>query len=110
MDRNEYYGGESTSLSVYLWRLFRGDDKPPDELGSSKDYNVDMNPKLGGFFIWSYTYHLVRSSAMAYKALQEAKEFSQIPNKDLDANGETQLLKGEDQKQVAILVPSTNSH
>ncbi|XP_061373056.1 guanosine nucleotide diphosphate dissociation inhibitor At5g09550-like [Gastrolobium bilobum] len=30
MDRNEYYGGESTSLNlVQLWKRFRGSDKPP---------------------------------------------------------------------------------
>lgn len=63
---------------------------------------------LGGFFIWSYTYHLVRTSALAYKALQAAKESNlKIPNKDLDANGESYLLKADDQDQVAILVPST---
>ncbi|KAF8377379.1 hypothetical protein HHK36_030756 [Tetracentron sinense] len=47
MDRNDYYGGESTSLSLtQLWRRFRGDDKPPEQLGSFKEYNVDMIPKF----------------------------------------------------------------
>ncbi|GMI74652.1 RAB GDP-dissociation inhibitor [Hibiscus trionum] len=47
MDRNDYYGGESTSLNlVQLWKHFRGDDKPPEKLGSSRDYNVDMMPKF----------------------------------------------------------------
>ncbi|KAH0466338.1 hypothetical protein IEQ34_006441 [Dendrobium chrysotoxum] len=47
MDRNDYYGGESTSLNlVQLWKRFRGDDKPPESLGSTKDYNVDMVPKF----------------------------------------------------------------
>ncbi|KAK2426848.1 guanosine nucleotide diphosphate dissociation inhibitor [Trifolium repens] len=46
MDRDDYYGGESTSLNlIQLWKKFRGDDKPPPHLGSSKDYNIDMNPK-----------------------------------------------------------------
>lgn len=47
MDRNDYYGGESSSLNlVQLWKRFRGDDKPPEHLGSSKEYNVDMVPKF----------------------------------------------------------------
>ncbi|KAI0519169.1 hypothetical protein KFK09_006611 [Dendrobium nobile] len=47
MDRNDYYGGESTSLNlVQLWKRFRGDEKPPETLGSTKDYNVDMVPKF----------------------------------------------------------------
>ncbi|GMP78912.1 hypothetical protein CsSME_00034670 [Camellia sinensis var. sinensis] len=47
MDRNDYYGGESTSLNlIQLWTRFRGSDKPPANLGSSRDYNVDMIPKF----------------------------------------------------------------
>ncbi|OMO97720.1 Rab GDI protein [Corchorus olitorius] len=45
--RNDYYGGESTSLNlIQLWKKFRGNDKPPAHLGSSRDYNVDMIPKF----------------------------------------------------------------
>ncbi|GLT68549.1 hypothetical protein SLA2020_407690 [Shorea laevis] len=47
MDRNDYYGGESTSLNLtQLWKRFKGDDKPPEDLGSSREYNVDMIPKF----------------------------------------------------------------
>ncbi|KAI4367501.1 hypothetical protein MLD38_023234 [Melastoma candidum] len=47
MDKNDYYGGESTSLNLnQLWKRFKGSDKPPEELGSSKAYNVDMMPKF----------------------------------------------------------------
>ncbi|RWR83161.1 Rab GDI protein [Cinnamomum micranthum f. kanehirae] len=47
MDRNDYYGGESTSLNLkQLWKRFRGDDNPPENLGSSREYNVDMIPKF----------------------------------------------------------------
>ncbi|KAJ7943725.1 Guanosine nucleotide diphosphate dissociation inhibitor [Quillaja saponaria] len=43
MDRNDYYGGDSTSLYLHqLWKRY----KPPEHLGSSKDYNVDMVPKF----------------------------------------------------------------
>ncbi|CAL5323748.1 unnamed protein product [Camellia sinensis] len=47
MDRNDYYGGESTSLNLnQLWKRFRSNDTPPQQLGSSRDYNVDMIPKF----------------------------------------------------------------
>ncbi|XP_058069322.1 guanosine nucleotide diphosphate dissociation inhibitor At5g09550 isoform X3 [Magnolia sinica] len=47
MDRNDYYGGESTSLNLtQLWKRFRSNDKPPENLGSSREYNVDMIPKF----------------------------------------------------------------
>lgn len=47
MDRNDYYGGESTSLNLnQLWKRFRSSDTPPESLGPSKEYNVDMIPKF----------------------------------------------------------------
>ncbi|KAL6269808.1 hypothetical protein ACE6H2_026719 [Prunus campanulata] len=47
MDRNDYYGGASSSLNLtQLWKRFRGDDKPPESLGSSREYNVDIIPKF----------------------------------------------------------------
>lgn len=69
---------------------------------------------LGGFFIWTYTYQLVRSSSVKYKELQAADDFSKQPNKDLDSNESTRLLKGEnqepvDQEPVAISVHSTKT-
>jgi len=64
---------------------------------------------IGGLYIWTYSYQLVRSSAMQYKALKAAEEVSKLPNKDLDANVETHLLEGEVKEHVAIVVPSTMS-
>ncbi|CAL4931743.1 unnamed protein product [Urochloa humidicola] len=47
MDRNDYYGGESSSLNLTkLWKRFKGNDSPPEHLGISKEYNVDMVPKF----------------------------------------------------------------
>ncbi|XP_066346299.1 guanosine nucleotide diphosphate dissociation inhibitor At5g09550-like [Miscanthus floridulus] len=47
MDRNDYYGGESSSLNLTkLWKRFKGNDNPPEHLGVSKEYNVDMVPKF----------------------------------------------------------------
>ncbi|KAI9121380.1 hypothetical protein K1719_008413 [Acacia pycnantha] len=47
MDRNDYYGAASTSVNLtQLWKRFRGDDTLPEQLGSSREYNVDMVPKF----------------------------------------------------------------
>ncbi|XP_052146659.1 guanosine nucleotide diphosphate dissociation inhibitor At5g09550-like [Oryza glaberrima] len=47
MDRNDYYGGESTSLNLTkLWKRFKGNETAPEHLGVSKEYNVDMVPKF----------------------------------------------------------------
>ncbi|GJS19901.1 guanosine nucleotide diphosphate dissociation inhibitor [Tanacetum coccineum] len=47
MDRNDYYGGESSSLVLnQFWKRFKGDEDPPESLGKSKEYNVDMIPKF----------------------------------------------------------------
>ncbi|KAE8010763.1 hypothetical protein FH972_007099 [Carpinus fangiana] len=64
---------------------------------------------LGGFFIWTYTYQLIRTSSMKFKALQATGEVSKTPNNDLDADGESHLLKGEDEEHVAISVSPIKS-
>ncbi|GJN37045.1 hypothetical protein PR202_gb25966 [Eleusine coracana subsp. coracana] len=47
MDRNDYYGGESSSLNLTkLWKRFKGNENPPEHLGISKEYNVNMIPKV----------------------------------------------------------------
>eukprot|EP00262_Sarcandra_glabra_P006761 TRINITY_DN1928_c0_g1_i3.p1 TRINITY_DN1928_c0_g1~~TRINITY_DN1928_c0_g1_i3.p1 ORF type:complete len:430 (-),score=36.40 TRINITY_DN1928_c0_g1_i3:267-1556(-) len=68
---------------------------------------------LGSFFIWTYTYHLIKTAAALHKEIQyiDNDTDSKVPNKDFEANAETQLLKIEDEgppsDQVALLVPST---
>lgn len=47
IDRNNYYGGESASLSlVQLYERFRPGQQPPKEFGPSRDWNVDLVPKF----------------------------------------------------------------
>ncbi|RHN41829.1 putative membrane transport protein [Medicago truncatula] len=50
---------------------------------------------LGGIYIWTFTYQLIRQSSVKYKAFKAA-ELLKIANTDLDTNAETQLLKGND--------------
>ncbi|KAL6274247.1 hypothetical protein ACE6H2_024939 [Prunus campanulata] len=73
---------------------------------------VSFSMALGGFFIWTYSYQLIRTSANKWKALQAieaAEEASKNPNGDLDAEGETPLLKGEDEEQGSIVVSANGS-
>jgi Rab GDP dissociation inhibitor len=47
IDRNPYYGGEGASLNLTsLWKLFRSGIEPPKELGTNRDWNIDLIPKF----------------------------------------------------------------
>jgi len=47
MDRNNYYGGESASLNLnQIYEKFLSGQKPPESLGQSRDYNIDIVPKF----------------------------------------------------------------
>jgi len=51
IDRNAYYGDEGASLNLTsLWKLFRPNNTPPQDLGSNRDWNIDLIPKfiMGG--------------------------------------------------------------
>lgn len=61
---------------------------------------------LGGIFIWTYTFQTIKSSSMKFKAL-EAAEILKVPNKDLDGNAETHLLKDKDSENTTIEVPTS---
>ncbi|CAI8588452.1 unnamed protein product [Vicia faba] len=58
---------------------------------------------LGGIFIWTYTYQTIRSSSMRFKAL-EATQIIKAPNKDLEGNADTPLLRGKDDENTVIEV------
>lgn len=62
---------------------------------------------LGGFFIWTYTYQLIRSSSMRFNALKASEEAVMSPHRDLEANEKTQLLNGQVQESVK---EDTTSH
>ncbi|KAM6540457.1 hypothetical protein CsatB_004904 [Cannabis sativa] len=55
---------------------------------------------LGGFYIWTYTYHLIRTSSIKFKALEasqsqaqpQQEEITKTPNADLDGDHQTHLL------------------
>ncbi|KAM3872003.1 rab GDP dissociation inhibitor alpha [Diretmus argenteus] len=48
MDRNPYYGGESSSITPLeeLYKRFNLPDSPPESMGRGRDWNVDLIPKF----------------------------------------------------------------
>ncbi|GAB2282906.1 hypothetical protein Dimus_017441 [Dionaea muscipula] len=62
---------------------------------------------LGGFYLWTYTYQLIRSSVMKYKASEAAENARKQPNNNSEANARTSLLQGSSQQYVSIMVPSS---
>uniref|UniRef100_A0A3Q3X2Z3 Rab GDP dissociation inhibitor n=1 Tax=Mola mola TaxID=94237 RepID=A0A3Q3X2Z3_MOLML len=48
MDRNPYYGGESSSITPLeeLYKRFNLPDTPPESMGRGRDWNVDLIPKF----------------------------------------------------------------
>ncbi|KAF8765609.1 hypothetical protein HU200_008100 [Digitaria exilis] len=94
MDRNDYYGGDSTSLNLnQLWKKFRGEDKPPAHLGASRDYNVDMVPKFmmaNGTLVRTLI-HTDVTKYLSFKAVDGSYVFSKgkviykVPATDMEA-------------------------
>ncbi|PWZ18603.1 Guanosine nucleotide diphosphate dissociation inhibitor 1 [Zea mays] len=93
MDRNDYYGGDSTSLNLnQLWKRFRGEDKPPAHLGASRDYNVDMVPKFmmaNGTLVRTLI-HTDVTKYLSFKAVDGSYVFSKgkiykVPATDMEA-------------------------
>lgn len=63
---------------------------------------------LGGFYIWTYTFQLIKNSARKYETEKAAwVETVTEPNKDLDADEKSQLLEANAQEHVSVSVDST---
>jgi predicted permease len=105
-------GNLGNLLLIIVPAICNEDGSPFGERNSCRSVALSyasFSMALGGFFIWTYTYQLIRTSSMKFKALQATEESSKTPNNDLDADGESHLLKGEDQEHVAISVSSIKS-
>ncbi|WJX88298.1 hypothetical protein P8452_70404 [Trifolium repens] len=68
---------------------------------------------VGGIYIWTFTYQLIRQTSMKYKAF-EAEGRLKIPNTAIDTNAETRLLKGNDnvrdtESQTVVVQPKSES-
>ncbi|KAF5738085.1 auxin efflux carrier family protein [Tripterygium wilfordii] len=89
---------------------FGGDRAACSSVGLSY---ASFSMALGGFYIWTYTYHLIRTSSVKFKALKATEEDLKEPNRDLDATQETHLLKAveedQDQEQVIGIVVASSA-
>ncbi|KAI3451351.1 hypothetical protein Pfo_008016 [Paulownia fortunei] len=61
---------------------------------------VSFSMALGAFYIWTYTFHLIRSAGAKYKARLAAEESTKEPNKDLEANEKSILLSGAEHVHI----------
>ncbi|KAH0691404.1 hypothetical protein KY285_015887 [Solanum tuberosum] len=70
---------------------------------------VSFSMAVGGFYIWTYTYHLIRSSSVKFKAIK-AENSLKKPNMDLlDANEKSHLLQHDDTENQTIKVCEVSS-
>ncbi|XP_023767395.1 protein PIN-LIKES 7 [Lactuca sativa] len=59
---------------------------------------------LGSFYIWTYTFQLIKNSSLRY--LKDVEDQSQQePNKDMNENEKTCLLSVESQEYIDLVVP-----
>ncbi|KAD7479149.1 hypothetical protein R6Q59_008043 [Mikania micrantha] len=63
---------------------------------------------LGSLYIWTYTFQLLKSSSLRYTKMKETNDSPQ-PNKDTNADEKTQLLDGETQEYIDVVVPLSYS-
>ncbi|XP_060190265.1 protein PIN-LIKES 5-like [Lycium barbarum] len=66
---------------------------------------------VGGFYIWTYTYHLIRSSSVKFRAMKAAEEDAlKKPNNDLlNANEKSHLLQDDDLAVTNIQDPENQA-
>ncbi|TVT97416.1 hypothetical protein EJB05_57332 [Eragrostis curvula] len=93
MDRNDYYGGDCTSLNLnQLWKRFKGEETPPAQQGASRDYNVDMVPKfmMANGALVRVLIHTGVTKYMSFKAVDGSYVFNKgkihkVPSTDMEA-------------------------
>ncbi|XP_024016436.1 protein PIN-LIKES 5 isoform X2 [Eutrema salsugineum] len=60
---------------------------------------------LGGFYIWTYTFRLIKGSAMKLRDIEESEKATiKSSNSDLEADHKTQLLLGASQDKKTSVV------
>ncbi|KAM3285600.1 protein PIN-LIKES 7 [Capsicum chacoense] len=80
-------------------------------ISCSYQHKMFLILQLGGFYIWTYTYQLIRSSSLKFKAQKTAEEEAfKEPNKDLDTNEKSYLLDNNSQDQLPISVTKSSEN
>ncbi|CAM8953297.1 unnamed protein product [Rhodiola kirilowii] len=64
---------------------------------------------VGGFYIWTFAFSQIRSSAVKYEAYLKSEDAERLANKDLEGDGETSLLKGDECGDSSIVFTTSRS-
>lgn len=74
-------------------------------------FEILANFQLGGFYLWTYTYQLVKTSSMRLKALEveEAEEQLKAPNHASNGDLQAHLLNKQNGEQAHLLPVSVSS-
>ncbi|KAG7579492.1 Membrane transport protein [Arabidopsis thaliana x Arabidopsis arenosa] len=63
---------------------------------------------LGGFYIWTYTFRLIKGSAMRIQAIEESEKTAiKSSNSDLEADHKTHLLGASEDKENEVVKEET---
>lgn len=62
---------------------------------------------VGGFYIWTYSFHLIKKSAVEYETYKESLE--KLPIEDFDDTNKVPLLKTLNKDQVTIVFSTSRS-
>lgn len=94
MDRNKYYGGESTSITPLeeLFKHFKVDKTVPADYGRTRDWNVDLIPKFlmaSGEFV-KLLIHTGVTRYLEFKSVEgsyvyKAKKIHKVPANEKEA-------------------------
>lgn len=64
--------------------------------------------QLGGFYIWTYTFRLIKGSAMKLRAMEESEKTEiKSSNSDLEADHKTQLLGAPEDMKIIVVKEET---
>ncbi|PIN17221.1 putative membrane protein [Handroanthus impetiginosus] len=71
---------------------------------------VSFSMALGAFYIWTYTFHLIRCAGANYRQAPLAAEATKEPNKDFEANESSLLLNESEDAHITSVEDGTRSN
>lgn len=93
IDRNNYYGGETASLSLsQIYKKFYPDQEPPSYLGNDRDWSIDLIPKfiIADGELTHILYHTDVTRYLEFKLVSGSyvykdKKIAKVPATDMEA-------------------------
>ncbi|KAM3128488.1 hypothetical protein pb186bvf_019420 [Paramecium bursaria] len=93
IDSNPHYGGDGQCVNIFdLWRIFRPNQKHPDDLGKNRDWNIDLIPKF------------MLSNGRLMKLLAKTKVLKYLELKYIDEN----LIYSDKTQEKLLKIPTDN--